>query len=185
MVNGMSQTRIIRWSMGIGLAMSVSLCWSLSHAGTISDGGSTIRPATSNSLTASVSPTTEAALRPMLSAIVPVENGLVLRTIPTLSKPISVGGRTLVPYSGQALVAAMRRNLIVRSILRHLRPPLLPIRRMLDRKACSDKTSPQTKSSWAFGFHSNLIHLGHTARLLNRMRPEGSHVVAERNGGIL
>lgn len=100
MVNGMSQTRIIRWSLRISIAMSVSLCWSLSHADTISNGGSAIRPATSNSMTASVSAATEAALRPMPSAIVPGENGLVLRTLPTLSKPISVGGRTLVPYLG-------------------------------------------------------------------------------------
>ncbi|BFU93201.1 MAG: hypothetical protein NTAFB01_43880 [Nitrospira sp.] len=36
----------------------------------------------------------------MPSAIVPGENGLALRTLPTLSKPISVGGRTFVPYIG-------------------------------------------------------------------------------------
>lgn len=100
MVNVMSQARIIR-SVGIGLAMSVSLCWSFSYAeDTISNGGSAIRLATSNSMTASVSAATEAALRPMPSAIVPIENGLVLRTLPTMSKPISVGGRTLVPYIG-------------------------------------------------------------------------------------
>jgi hypothetical protein len=29
------------------------------------------------------------------------------------------------------------------------------------------------------------VHFDPTARLLNRMRPEGSHVAAERNGGIL
>lgn len=100
MVNGMSRTCIIRWSLRISIVMSMSLCWSLSHAGTISGGGSASRPVTSNSMTASVSAATEAALRPMPSAIVPGENGLVLRTLPTLSKPISVGGRTLVPYLG-------------------------------------------------------------------------------------
>ncbi|SRR6185437_4580624 len=98
MVNSMSQTRIIRWSMGIGLAMSVS--WSLSHAGTIRDGRFAIEPSTSNTMTSSVSTATEAAVRPMLSTTVPTENGLMLRTLPTVSKPISVGGRTLVPYIG-------------------------------------------------------------------------------------
>ncbi|MGE3978296.1 MAG: hypothetical protein AB7F94_11995, partial [Nitrospira sp.] len=90
----MSRTRLIKssvtkWSIGIGLAMSVSLCWSLAHAGTNRDGRSVIAPTA-----------TDVAVRPMPSAIVPIENGLVLRTLPTLSKPISVGGRTLVPYIG-------------------------------------------------------------------------------------
>jgi hypothetical protein len=42
----------------------------------------------------------EAAVRPMPSTAVPVENGLMLRTLPTVSKQISVAGRTLVPYIG-------------------------------------------------------------------------------------
>jgi hypothetical protein len=48
----------------------------------------------------SSSTATEAAVKRMQSATVPVENGFVLRNIPTVSKPISVGGTTLVPYIG-------------------------------------------------------------------------------------
>lgn len=95
MVNIMSQTRIIRWSIGIGLAMSVS--WSLSHAGTLRDGRAAIGPSTSNTM---ISTSMEAAVRPMPSAAVRAENGLMLRTLPTVSKPISVAGRTLMPYIG-------------------------------------------------------------------------------------
>lgn len=36
----------------------------------------------------------------MLSAAVPVEHGLVLRTVPTVSTQVSVKGTTLVPYIG-------------------------------------------------------------------------------------
>jgi hypothetical protein len=43
---------------------------------------------------------TQAAVTPMPSTALPVEGALVLRNIPTVSKPISVGGTTLVPYIG-------------------------------------------------------------------------------------
>jgi hypothetical protein len=100
MVEGMRQTRTIGWSMAITIAMSVSVCWSLSHADTITDGRSAIELATSNTMTSSTPIATEAIVKPMPSPAVPVENGLVLRTLPTVSKPISVGGTTLVPYIG-------------------------------------------------------------------------------------
>lgn len=100
MVNAMSHTRIIRWSVGISLAMSVSVCWSLSHAGTTRDGHSPIGQATPHTMTSSTLTRTEVAVKPMPSAAVPAENGFVLRNIPTVSKPISVGGTTLVPYIG-------------------------------------------------------------------------------------
>jgi len=49
----------------------------------------------------SLTPTgTEVEVKPMPSAAVPVENGFMLRNIPTVSKPISMGGTTLVPYIG-------------------------------------------------------------------------------------
>ncbi|MDF0673266.1 MAG: hypothetical protein P0120_02830 [Nitrospira sp.] len=96
----MHQTRIIRWSMGICLTMSVSLCGTLSYAGTIRDGGSVIGPAMPNRMISSAPTQTKAAVRPRPSTAVPEENEFVLRNIPTLSKPISVGGRTLVPYIG-------------------------------------------------------------------------------------
>jgi hypothetical protein len=100
MVKVMRQTRTIGWSMAITIAMSVSVCWSLSHADTITDGRSAIELATSNTMTSSTPFVTEAIVKPMPSPAVPVENGLVLRTLPTVSKPISVGGTTLVPYIG-------------------------------------------------------------------------------------
>jgi hypothetical protein len=100
MVKVVHQTQTIRWSMAISLAMSVSMCWSLSHAGTIRDGHSAIEPTTPNTMISSIPPATEVIARPLPSAAVPMENGLVLRTLPTVSKPISVGGTTLVPYIG-------------------------------------------------------------------------------------
>jgi hypothetical protein len=51
-------------------------------------------------MTSSTLTGTEVAVKPMPSAAVPAENGFVLRNIPTVSKPISVGGQTLVPYIG-------------------------------------------------------------------------------------
>jgi hypothetical protein len=102
MVKVMRQTRTIGWSMAITIAMSVSVCLSLSHADTITDGGSAIELATSNTMTSStpIATAAEAIVKPMPSPAVPIENGLVLRTLPTVSKPISVGGTMLVPYIG-------------------------------------------------------------------------------------
>ena len=100
MVNVMSRTHIMRWSFGISLAMSTSVCWSLSHAGTLGNGRAAIGPATSHTMSSSVFTAMEAAMKPMPSAAVPVEDGLALRTLPTVSKPVSEGGRTLVPYIG-------------------------------------------------------------------------------------
>ncbi|MDF0651754.1 MAG: hypothetical protein P0121_09835 [Nitrospira sp.] len=94
----MHQIFFIRWSIGICLAMSVGLCGTLSYAGTTRDGGSVIGPATPNRMVSSAPTQTKAVVRPTPAAIVPEENEFVLRNIPTLSKPISVGGRTLVPY---------------------------------------------------------------------------------------
>lgn len=100
MVKVVQQTRIVRWSIGISLAMSVGVCWSLSHADTIRDVRSPIGPTTSHTVT-SLTPTgTEVEVKPMPSASVAVENGFMLRSIPTVSKPISMGRTTLVPYIG-------------------------------------------------------------------------------------
>lgn len=106
MVKVMRQTRTIGWSMAITIAMSVSVCWSLSHADTITDGRSAMELATSNTTSNTMTSSTpiataaEAIVKPMPSPAVPIENGLVLRTLPTVSKPISVGGTMLVPYIG-------------------------------------------------------------------------------------
>ncbi|WHZ29126.1 MAG: hypothetical protein OJF51_003927 [Nitrospira sp.] len=100
MVSGMSHTRIIKWSVGISLAMSVSVCWSLSYAGTTRDGHSPVGQTMPHMMTSSTFTGTEVAVKPIPSAAVPAENGFVLRNIPTVSKPISVGGTILVPYIG-------------------------------------------------------------------------------------
>ena len=96
----MCQVRAMRWVLGVGMAIGLSLSWSLSHAGTTGDVRSAIEPATSDTMTSSAPTVTEAGASPLLFAAVPVENGLILRTVPTVSKPVSVGGTTLLPYIG-------------------------------------------------------------------------------------
>jgi len=96
----MSLSHLVRSSIGLGLVMSVSVWWSPSHAGTMGDGRSAIGPTTSHMMTSSTLTAMEATARPTPPLAVPVENGLTLRTIPTVSKPISVGGTTLMPYIG-------------------------------------------------------------------------------------
>ena len=91
---------MIRWSLGIGLAMSVSVYWSLSYAGTIGDARSAIGAPASHMMTSSAPTVMEAGARPVPSAALPVEHGLILRTVPTVSTQISVRGTTLVPYIG-------------------------------------------------------------------------------------
>jgi hypothetical protein len=95
MVMAMHQTRLIKWPVRIGIAMSVSLCWSLSHA---ADGRSTIEPVPSRMTMSTVAVPMEPAAPMPFSG--PVDSGFVLRTLPTVSKPISVGGTTLLPYIG-------------------------------------------------------------------------------------
>ncbi|OQW34285.1 MAG: hypothetical protein A4E19_02155 [Nitrospira sp. SG-bin1] len=98
MVKIMLQGCPARWSIGLSLAIALSVGWSLSHAGTTKEQPAALGPATSDTM--SIPHATEAIAGPMLPAAVPVEQGLVLRTMPTVSKPISVGGTTLVPYIG-------------------------------------------------------------------------------------
>lgn len=100
MVIGMDQTWATRWFLGVGLVMSVSLCWSLSSAGTIRDGRSASEPATSSMMVAPIllATDTRAELVPFTS--MPMEHGLVLRTVPTVSTRISVRGAAVVPYIG-------------------------------------------------------------------------------------
>lgn len=99
MVNGMFLTRTILWSLGISIAMSVS--GSLSHADTLSrEGHSAIGPVLSTARVSSDSSALGAAARQESSAAVPVENVVILRTLPTMSKQILVGGTTLLPYIG-------------------------------------------------------------------------------------
>lgn len=86
--------------MGIAIVMSMTLSWSFSNADTIIDGRSAIGPAASYTMTSSLPIATEAVVKPLQPAAVPIENGLVLQTLPTLSKSIAVGETMLVPYIG-------------------------------------------------------------------------------------
>lgn len=88
----------LKWAMGISLVLSV--CGPFSHAATITDGHSTMEPAMANRISPFAPAATEAMGKSIPSISLPVENGLVLRTIPTMSQPISVRGTTLVPYIG-------------------------------------------------------------------------------------
>lgn len=96
----MSLSRTIRWFIGASLALSVSLCWSLSHAGAIGNERSEVGPALSTTLPFSDPLATETTARQMPPADMPVETTLTLRTLPTLSKQILLGGTTFVPYIG-------------------------------------------------------------------------------------
>lgn len=89
-VKGMSRDQRIRWSLGIGVVVSVSLCVSLSHAGSKIDGHSTIGPVITGMPAIPTTP----------SASLPVDNLFILRTLPSVSKQISVGGTTLLPFVG-------------------------------------------------------------------------------------
>lgn len=101
MVKGMSRARSIQWALRIGVVVSVSLCVSLSHAGSKIDGHSTIGPVIT-SMTA-ISPLAggrDAELKQVPSTSLPVGSMVILRTLPSVSKQISVGGTTVLPYIG-------------------------------------------------------------------------------------
>lgn len=95
----MFQTRIILWSLGMSIAMSVG--GSLSHADTLSrDEHSAIGPVISTARVSSDPSALGAAARQESSVAMSVENVVILRTLPTVSKQILVGGTTLLPYIG-------------------------------------------------------------------------------------
>lgn len=100
-VKGMSRVHPIRWSLRIGVVVSVSLCVSLSHAGSQIDGHSPIGPViTGMTAIPALAGGRDAELTQTPSASLPVENMLVPRTLPSVSKQISVGGTTLLPFIG-------------------------------------------------------------------------------------
>ncbi len=96
----MPRFRMMIWSLGIATLIGVSMGLPFSHAGTGGDGGA-IGPATS-SVTAPVplSTTAETGKLQEPSASMPMEGTLILRTLPTVSRQLSVGGATLMPYVG-------------------------------------------------------------------------------------
>jgi hypothetical protein len=91
----------MRLFLRISATIGLGLCWSLSYAGSMGDGRSSIGPAFS-SVTAPSSAVmvTEVATGQGPSASVPGESVVFLRTVPSLSKQISVGGTKLMPYIG-------------------------------------------------------------------------------------
>lgn len=96
----MSQARPMRWSLAIGLFVSASLCASLSHAGSKGDAHPTIGPVFSSMTAISALAGTRDVEFRYPSASLPAEHVLMLRTLPSVSKQISVGGTTLLPYIG-------------------------------------------------------------------------------------
>ncbi|QPD03817.1 MAG: hypothetical protein Nkreftii_001591 [Candidatus Nitrospira kreftii] len=101
MVKIMSPVLAIGWSLRIGVVVSVSLWVSLSHAGSKIDGHSPIGPViTGMTAIPALAGGRDAELTQTPSASLPVENMLVLRTLPSVSKQISVGGTTLLPFIG-------------------------------------------------------------------------------------
>jgi len=90
MVKIMSPVWAIGWSLRIGLVVSVSLCVSLSHAGSKLDGHSTIGPGITGMTAIPATP----------SASLPVDNLFTLRTLPSVSKQISIGETKLLPFIG-------------------------------------------------------------------------------------
>jgi hypothetical protein len=91
----------IRWPLAVGIVIMLSLCDSLSHAGTMKERRSATGPVASGMATPSAIVTgRETELRQMPTPSVAVESAVVLRTIPTVSALVSVGSMTLVPYIG-------------------------------------------------------------------------------------
>jgi hypothetical protein len=86
--------------LGIGTTIGVGMCWSLSYAGPTGEEYSTIGSATSVTASSSAVMVTEAAMAQAPSASLPVENVVVQRAVPSLSKQVSVGGTKLMPYIG-------------------------------------------------------------------------------------
>jgi hypothetical protein len=96
----MGQLRAMKRFLEVGIVIGLIASWSLSYGGASMDGRAAMTPVPSRMITASASAATEAAGEPVPSVVLPLENGLVLRTVPTLSKQLSVGGTMLVPYIG-------------------------------------------------------------------------------------
>lgn len=85
--------------LGAGIAISISLSLSLPYAGAAGDGHSTVGSSDSDMPTPAAI-ATETDKRWVSSASMPGDGTLLLRTLPTVSKPISMGSTTLMPYIG-------------------------------------------------------------------------------------
>lgn len=88
-----------RWLLGIGLTIGISLGAPLPYAGAAGDRPSVIGSSDSDMMTPAAA-VTEMDKRWVPSAPIPGDSKVLIRTIPNVSKQISVGGTTLVPYIG-------------------------------------------------------------------------------------
>ena len=91
--------RRCRWLLGVGLTIGMSLGVPLPYAGATGDRPSVIGASDSDMMTPTAI-VTETDKRWVPSASIPGEGKVLLRTLPNVSKQISVGGTTLVPYIG-------------------------------------------------------------------------------------
>jgi hypothetical protein len=90
-----------RWLLSVGTAIGLYLCLSVADAGATEANPPAIGPVVFDAMTPAIVPIgTEKMKGPIPSASLPSEAGLHVRTIPTLSKQLSVGGTTLEPYIG-------------------------------------------------------------------------------------
>lgn len=88
-----------RWLLGVVLTMGISLGVPHPNAGATGDRLSAIWSSDPD-LTAPAAIVTDTDKRWASSASIPGDGTLLLRTLPTVSKQISVAGTTLVPYIG-------------------------------------------------------------------------------------
>lgn len=91
--------RCSRWLFGFGVAMGISFGLSFSYAGATGDEHSVLESSNLN-VTAPAAAIAENDKRWVSSALVPADGKVLLRTLPVVSAPISVGGTTVMPYFG-------------------------------------------------------------------------------------
>lgn len=88
-----------RWFLGVGLTIGIGVGLPLPYAGATGDRPSAMWSSDPD-VTAPAAIVTETDKRSVSSTSIPGDGKLLLRTLPSVSKQISVGGTTLVPYIG-------------------------------------------------------------------------------------
>ena len=88
-----------RWLLGVGLGIGIGVGLPLPYAGADGDRLSVIGASDSDMMTPTAI-VTETAKPWVPSASMPGEGKVLIRTLPNVSKQISVAGTTLVPYIG-------------------------------------------------------------------------------------
>ncbi len=87
-----------RWFLGAGIAISISVSVSLPYAGATGDGQSVI--GASDFVKTAPAAAAETGKKWVSSTSIPGDGTVLLRTLPTVSKPILMGRTTLMPYIG-------------------------------------------------------------------------------------